>query len=119
MPTMVFSGTKKSILRLGRLLISLANCQFDKTMLRAFLGFGKNDKIQVVIKMAKGAKGLQVLNRDSNLFGWGIPAHMWKEFSYTLALVRSGKIREESVDESFFENIELDITMGISSKAVA
>jgi hypothetical protein len=115
--TMVFSGSKKSIILLGKLIISLANCQYDKTMIRALLGLSRNEPIQVMIKKARTSNGLQVLNKKKNLFGWGVPADQWKEFSYSLALLRSGKIKEHNVDEASFSKLELDITMGNPSLA--
>jgi len=111
-PTMVFSGTKRSIVKLGRVLFTLAKCEYTKEVLRALLSVRSTEKIKVVIKEAEHEKDLQRINGDHHEFDWPLTREKWRDFSSLIARFRSGKIDSCDIDPSYYNNLDLMITMG-------
>lgn len=107
---MIFTGTKKSILLLGRLLIAAAQCRYDKSMLQHFLGLRNNDDVQIYIRQGIRKPGLEKIRGKEQSFSWTVPADLWKTFSRTLAQLRSGKINGSF--NAQHQEFDLVITLG-------
>ena len=111
-PTIEFYGSKRSLLKLGKLFFSFEACKNIRASLRALLSINSNQKVRVFLKQSNEEKIMRRINKEEPVFGWSLPRDQWKRFDLLLALLRSNKIREHEINPAFYEDVKVMITMG-------
>ena len=111
-PTIEFYGTKRSLLKLGRLFFSFEACRNIKATLRALLPIKTDQKVRIFLKQGDDESMIRRISNKEPVYGWSLPTQKWKRFDLLLALLRSDRIKQQDINPGFYQDMSVMITMG-------